>query len=64
MRYVNLSFPILLDDLAQHTQNAYNDQGGLAKVVLIDKTGTICMSNWLPPWSIISTRAIYLYIAL
>jgi hypothetical protein len=49
MRYVNLSFPILLDDLAQHTQNAYNDQGGLAKVVLIDKTGTICMSNWLPP---------------
>ncbi len=47
MRYVNLSFPILLDDMEQRTQNAYTDSGGITKVVLIDKNGIISFNNRL-----------------
>ncbi len=45
MRYANISFPILLDDLAQHVQNAYGDGGGLAKVVIIDRNGLVVLNN-------------------
>jgi len=47
MRYVNMSFPLLLDDMAQHAQDAYTDGGGIAKVILIDKNGIIALNNRL-----------------
>ncbi len=47
MRYVNLSIPVLLDDLAQHAEIAYADAGGISKVILIDRDGVIAMNNCL-----------------
>ncbi len=49
MRYVNLSFPILLDDLALHTENAYADSGGSCSTYLIDKKGVITFFNNYTP---------------
>ncbi len=48
MRHVNLTFPILLDDMPQHAENAYADGGGGAKVILIDRDGVIAFNNLLP----------------
>lgn len=52
MRYVNVSIPVLLDDMAQHAQNAYADQGGIAKTILIDRNGIISLNNrlWQQPY--------------
>lgn len=49
MRWSNLSIPILLDDMAQHVQIAYNDAGGYGKVTLVDKKGVTCLNTLRHP---------------
>ena len=49
MEYSNLSFPVLLDDMAEHAENAFNNEGGDVKTVLIDKNGVVAMNDRLYP---------------
>jgi hypothetical protein len=49
MQYPNISIPFLLDDMAQHTLNAYRADGGNAVTFLIDKNGLITYDSRQQP---------------
>ena len=50
MNWPQFTFDYLMDDNAQHTRNAYMDQGGGAYIILIDLEGNVAFIDYHQHW--------------